>query len=108
LKGADKLELNEESLHVLSCDIELRPRNAAGIEHLLPYLCKIESVGDAVHVYFDLAGAEAVRSFVDAERLCCTSLSWTLAHTNEQLHLTVGGTPEQTALIRQWFVQEPV
>jgi hypothetical protein len=101
------LELDEQSLHVLSCDIEVRPRDAAGIEELLPYLRKIETVNGDVLVYFEMAGAAALESFVDAERLCCTGLTWKLGSTDDLLQLIVGGTPDQTALIKQWFAPDP-
>jgi|ERR1700733_5849226 len=99
------MELDEQSLRVLSCDIEVRPRNAAGIEHLLPYLVKMEEHGDTLLVDFDTGGADLVESFVAAERLCCTELTWAITRTPDLLQIAIGGKPEQTALLKQWFEQ---
>jgi hypothetical protein len=97
------LELDEQSLHVLSCDILVRPRDAAGIEELLPYLRKIEEVDNTVRVHFDIAGAAAVQSFVDAESLCCTDLTWTVVRSADLVQLKVSGTPDQRKIVKQWF-----
>lgn len=99
------MELDDKSLHILSCDISIRQRNAAGIEDLLPFVCTAKTVGDSVTVLFDETGRVAVQSFVDAERLCCTGLSWELLPIGNQLQLTVKGTTEQVSIISGWFEQ---
>lgn len=97
------MELDEESLHVLSCDISSRPRNAAGITELLPFVRAVETDGDRVIVDFASDGRAALDSFVSAERICCTGLSWELAQMESHLRLIVTGTAAQVSVIKKWF-----
>lgn len=97
------MELDDESLHTLSCDISIRPRNAAGIVELLPFVRTARSDADKVIVHFDQAGEGSVNSFVNAERLCCAGLTWELTTVENGLQLTVAGTTEQVSIIKQWF-----
>jgi hypothetical protein len=97
------MELDDAALHVLSCDISIRPRNAAGIAEVLPYVRNLRVDGNKVIVHFDEAGKMLVESFVKAERLCCTDLTWELANPETRLELTIQGTSEQVSIIENWF-----
>jgi len=97
------MDLDDHSLQALSCDISIRPRDAAGIAELLPFVRTANNDGDKVIVYFDEAGKAVVESFVSAERLCCTGLTWELESTDNQLKLTVTGTKERVSIIKEWF-----
>ena len=88
------MELDEKSLRILSCDISVRPGVAAGIAEVLPYVLSVKTDDNSVLVEFDEAGVAAVQSFVAAERLCCNSLTWELAHLQDGLQLRVMGVPE--------------
>ena len=97
------MELDEKSLHILSCDIAVRPRDAAGISHLVPFICKVEANESEVMVEFNKEGKEFVDSFVAAERLCCTGLKWTIEEGADVLRLIVGGSADQITVIKEWF-----
>lgn len=97
------MKLDDRSFHVLSCDISSRPRNAAGIEELLPFVRAVTHDTNRVIVDFVPDGQAASDSFLAAERLCCTGLTWELAQSQNQLQQVVAGTPEQLLLIKQWF-----
>jgi hypothetical protein len=98
------LELDEKSLHTLSCDIAVRPRDAAGISHLAPFICKVEANDSEVIVESKKTGKESVESFVAAERLCCTGLTWTVEDGEDVLRLIISGTAEQMSVVKEWFV----
>lgn len=97
------MELDDETLHALACDISIRPRNAAGIAELLPLLRSARTDNNKVIVLFDEAGKAALESFVSAERLCCTGLTWDLATIGSCVQLTVVGNIEQISIIKKWF-----
>jgi hypothetical protein len=97
------MNLNEETLRALSCDITIRPRSAPGIDALMPFVRKLRTQDDAVIVSFDQASKTTLQGFVEAERLCCTSLSWKIVEVTDAPELQIQGTPEQVSVIRQWF-----
>jgi len=97
------MDLDDETLHVLSCDMSIRPRNAAGVKELLPHISSVQTDGKSVIVHFADAGREAVESFVNAERMCCTGLDWNLADVANGLQMTITGTAEQVEIIERWF-----
>jgi hypothetical protein len=97
------MELSDEDRGTLSCDISVRPRDAAGIAELLPYVRDLQTDTESVNVCFDLSGQKNVESFVAAERLCCTELIWTLEQQEHILHLQIEGTPAQLQVIEGWF-----
>jgi hypothetical protein len=97
------MELDDKSLHVLSCDIAIRPSAAAGIAELVPFVRIAKNDGAKVIVHFDIAGKDVVESFVRAERLCCTGLTWELVASETLLQLTVTGTTEQVSIVNKWF-----
>ena len=97
------MNLNEEALRALSCDITIRPRSAPGVDALMPFVRELRTQDAALVVSFDQAGKTTVQTFVEAERLCCTSLSWKIAEVNDAVELQIQGTSEQVSVIRQWF-----
>jgi hypothetical protein len=101
------MQLNEKTLETLSCDIAVRPSNAAGISEIMPFLLRVQTAEDAVIIDFDVAGKEAVASFVAAEQKCCTTLLWTLSNHDHILQLRIGGTQEQLSIIELWFTDKP-
>jgi hypothetical protein len=97
------MDLDEKSLEVLSCNLVIRPRNAAGIQEILPFVSKVELDENKVIVDFDAAGKASIESFVSAERLCCTGITWDLRCIGNELRLHVSGTSQQVTIIKQWF-----
>jgi hypothetical protein len=98
------MELTDEPLRALSCDIQLRPVDAAGIEQLLPFVQKRRIDGNAVTVFFSTKAKDILRSFVEAERLCCTSLIWEIIEDGNEIVLKVnGGNQGQASVVFAWF-----
>ncbi len=97
------MDLDEESQEVLSCNLAIRPRNAAGIQEILPFVHKVALDENNVIVVFDAAGKACIESFVSAERLCCTGITWDLHSVGDEMQLHVSGSSQQVTVIKQWF-----
>lgn len=97
------MDLDEKTLSVLACNISVRPRNAAGIAELIPFVDSVQNLGNRLAIDFETAGLSAVESFVNAERLCCTGLTWDLVPGINGVQLTITGTIEQVSMIKTWF-----
>ncbi len=97
------MELDKRTLEILSCDIAIRPRNAAGIDDVCRHLLSVHSEAGKLIARFHPLGKTDVQSFADAEQLCCTSLSWDVSETDEHVTLTVYGSEKQLAEVRAWF-----
>lgn len=97
------MEIDKETASILSCDISIRPPDAAGISELMPYVRKVQRELDNVTISFDASAGEALSSFVDAERLCCASLTWLLKEEYELVNLQIVGSEEQLLTVERWF-----
>jgi hypothetical protein len=97
------MNLSEETLRALSCDITIRPGSAPGVDALMPFVRELKTQDGVFVVNFDKASKTSVQAFVEAERLCCTSLSWKIKEEDDTVELQIQGTPEQVSIIRQWF-----
>lgn len=92
----------QDLLDVLACEIDVRPRDAPTIDDLRPYIVRAERRPDALIIHFADEGALAVASFVEAERLCCAGLTWTL-EKGAPMTLTIGATSAQLDALATMF-----
>jgi hypothetical protein len=97
------MELDERTLEILSCDIAISPRNAAGIDDVCRHLVSVHSEVGKLVAHFRLSGKSEVQSFANAEQLCCTSLSWVVSAADNHIILTIQGSEKQLAEVRAWF-----
>jgi hypothetical protein len=97
------MELDQHTIQTLSCDISVRPKDAAGIAEMCPFVKSTELINDQLAIIFDVAVNKAIESFVAAEKTCCTSLEWNITTVAGQIKLTIGGTPEQLTVVQSWF-----
>jgi len=97
------MELEEQTLEILSCDLAARPKNAAGIEDVQKHLISVKRESDSLVAVFRNSGKSDVRSFADAERSCCTTLSWEVIELEDQISLTIRGLPNQIDEVFTWF-----
>jgi hypothetical protein len=97
------MNLDDKSLQILSCNTSIRPKDAAGIEEILPHLQNFKVDKNSAITEFHKAGLGALQAFTEAERRCCTDLTWELEITEDLLRLTITGTPEQVSVIKTWF-----
>jgi hypothetical protein len=100
------MELNDETIRALSCEISARPSGAPGIAELLPYVRTIEAEPGSVNLSFDVSGKSIVESFVTAEQLCCSGLNWSLEEDEHVVRLRIAGTQGQVVVIERMFAQE--
>ena len=90
-----------ELLDVATCDIGSGSAGP-GLDELRPHLVGVSRLPAAI-VYEFLPGASIVlREFVDAERVCCSGLTWDVL-TDGPLRLRIGATePELDALVKMF------
>jgi hypothetical protein len=97
------MELEKRTLEILSCDIAVRPRTAAGIDDVCRHLVSVHSEAGKLIAHFRVSGKSDVQSFANAEQLCCTSLSWNVSKPDDDVILTVQGSEKQLAEVLAWF-----
>jgi putative N-acetylmannosamine-6-phosphate epimerase len=100
------MELTEKQIEILACDIAVRPRDAAGIAELLPYIQEVRVENEKLMASMSVDAKALVESFVNAERQCCTALSWQTINDDTQVQLLIGGTASQLKVVRSWFEGE--
>lgn len=100
------MELEDNEIEILACDIAIRPRDAAGYADLLPYVREMKLDGGRLTVAIEASGKQAVESFVNAERQCCTGLTWQIEDARALIHLIVGGKANQLQVVKSWFDEE--
>jgi hypothetical protein len=97
------MALTEKQIEILACDIAIRPRDAAGIAQLLPHIQGVRLENEQLMVSMSVNAKALVESFVNAERQCCTALSWQAINGATKVQLLIGGTPSQLKVVRSWF-----
>jgi hypothetical protein len=97
------MEIDKETARILSCDMSIRPPDAAGISELVPYVRRVQRELETVTIFFDASVGEALNSFVEAERLCCGGLNWLLQRDEKLIQLRIAGNEEQLATIESWL-----
>jgi len=97
------MDLDDKALKILVCDLGVRPANAAGITEVIPFVRSKKVQGNTVIIDFDEAGKGVVQSFIDAERLCCSELTWSVTAVKGRIRLRIAGTSEQAVVVSRWF-----
>ena len=97
------MEIKDEVLAMLSCEIELRPAGAPSIDEVAAAIKSVRMAGGAVVVAFDPERLCLIEAFAAAERLCCHDIGWEVrgAPTYE---LWVTASDQQGALLSQMFL----
>jgi hypothetical protein len=90
-----------ETIELLACDIESRPKNAPMPHVLVPHLRGIERSGGAVTFTFAPEAADDVEAFAAAESICCAGIGW--AMRRDPVTLTITASPTQLDAIQQIF-----
>jgi hypothetical protein len=96
--------MDDDALDILACEIDLRPRGAPGIEEIACAAVGTERSGQrTLVVSFEPDAAPRVEAFAAAERRCCSTLSWAVAHSDRGTELTIGAAPQQIDVLQQVF-----
>lgn len=91
LSGAKKMrdQLTLEVVDALVCELGKRPAGAPTIQGIVGSLMSLHREGDSLIVEFDPAASAKVQAVVEAERQCCSTISWQLeAEHGTRLRIT--------------------
>ena len=94
----------EETLDVLACELDKRPKDAPSFFDLADAVHAVERSPGALVVTFDPAATRDVEALVAAERLCCPSIGWDLRHS-PALQLRITATPGQLDVFEQFLTE---
>ena len=90
-----------ETIELLACDIESRPKSAPMPDALMPHLRGVERAAGAVTFTFAPEAADDVAAFAAAESICCAGIGW--AVRRDPVTLTIAASPAQLDAIQQIF-----
>jgi len=62
-----------------------------------------QRIGDGFRIVYDPEATEALRSLVDAERVCCSWATWTCESRDEGEVMEVTGPPEPMGALAEAF-----
>ena len=97
-------EADRDVLDVLACEFELRPVGAPDIDAVAKTILNVARDGERkLAVSFDPAAERELTAFVEAERHCCSTLSWTVEKGGGTLRLIVGAQPQQIDVLEAMF-----
>ena len=93
-----------QSLAVLACDLEERPRGAPGILDVAGAIQQVtRDEGGALVVSFAATVTRELEAFVAAEQQCCAEISWNLEQAGSQTRLKVVAAAEQLDQLEKLF-----
>jgi hypothetical protein len=90
-----------ETIELLACDIESRPKSAPLPDALTPHLRTTERTAAAITFTFAPEAADDVEAFAAAESICCAGIGWHVQR--DPVTLTITASPAQLDAIQQIF-----
>ena len=94
--------LQPEILDALVCEPASRPKGAPTIGEILPAVRSAHRDDRQLTVTFDRTATDLVSAVVDAERLCCPTITWELETVPGPV-LRIGGTTGQLDVLEAIF-----
>jgi hypothetical protein len=94
--------LQPEILDTLVCEPASRPKGAPTIGEILPAVRSAHRDERQVTVTFDRTATDLVRAVVEAERLCCPTITWHLVTAQEPV-LRIKAMPGQLDVLEAIF-----
>ena len=95
-------DLSDDTLDVLACEYEQRPKGAPSFSDLQPAIRQVRREDGALLVEFDPASASAVEELAAAEQLCCPTIGFDVSHTPAPT-LRITATPAQLDIFEQFL-----
>jgi hypothetical protein len=90
----------EELLDIVACEITARPVGAPGIEPLLAALTGSRRTPGTLTLVLGPGNEALARAFVDAERVCCSTLEW----GTDGRTITISAAPTQLDALEAAFL----
>ncbi|MGD9894236.1 MAG: hypothetical protein AB7R89_20915 [Dehalococcoidia bacterium] len=97
-----KADERDDALNILACEIDKRPKGAPSFFDLQPSIQAVHRDKEGLRIDFDPAAAPAVQQLVEAERLCCADIGWSLRQS-PALTLTIRAPPAQLDIFVQFL-----
>ena len=95
-------DLSDDTLDVLACEYEQRPKGAPSFADLQAAIRRVQREDGALVVEFDPATAGAVEELATAERRCCPTIGFDVIHTPAPT-LRIIATPAQLDVFEQFL-----
>ena len=95
-------QLQPEILDTLVCEPNSRPKGAPTIDEIVPAVRSASRDERQLTVTFDRSASSLVSAVVDAERRCCSTITWQLDTTTEPV-LQITATPGQLDVLEAIF-----
>ena len=95
-------QLTPEGVDALVCELGKRPTGAPTIEEIVGSVTSLHRDGDCLMVEFDPEAAEKVRAVVEAERQCCSTISWQFER-EQGMKLRITALPLQLETLEAMF-----
>lgn len=92
-----------DALDVLACEYQKRPRGAPSFFDLQHAVRSVRREAGALIVEFEPGAGSAVEELAAAERLCCSTIAFDVAHA-PTLTLRIGAAPAQLEIFEQFLV----
>lgn len=94
-------------METLMCEVGLRPTGAPTIDQIVGSVTSLTRDADGLVIDFDPAAAQLVEAVVEAERLCCSTIGWSLK-TESGLQLRITAGPLQLDALEATFGRQSV
>ena len=95
-------DLSDDTLDVLACEYEMRPKGAPSFSDLQAAIRRVRREDGVLTVEFDPATAVAVEELAAAERRCCPAIGFDVTHTPTPT-LRITATPAQLDIFEQFL-----
>jgi hypothetical protein len=101
LEAAMTNQFDEETLTVLACELDARPKEAPRLDDVLPLVRGVVRDAGVLVLSFDKTALPTIVAFAAAERLCCAELDWQVDVTSGELR--IGAAPAQLDALQAMF-----
>ncbi len=94
----------EDILETLACEIGVRPAEAPHFQHVEHAVLATHREQDSLLVDYSAEVAPTLERIVEAERLCCAEIGWSLDPASDgKARLRITAAPEQLDALEELF-----
>jgi hypothetical protein len=88
---------SDEVIEVLACNLDQRPA-VPGPDALAPFIERARLTQEELIIDLAAEGRAVAEAFVEAERICCSTIAWELHHS-PHLQLRIRAEPRQLRVL---------